>query len=407
MKKTLTLVLLFCIFSGSIFAGGYQVRLQGNKQTGMGLVGTSLAHDASSIFYNPGALTMIKDKWSISAGFSSIYGSIKFQMKNSDYQAKTDNPIRNPLYLYASGKISDRLSAGVGVYTPYGSTAKWDENWAGKYLIQDISMMTIYVQPTLAYKITDNLSIGAGFVFVSGSVELNKAVPYSNPTVAGQATLEGSTTAYGANAGIYFSPTKKLHMGLNYRSYIKMKLEGGDAHFNLPTSVQPIIPAENKFDAELPLPGNIDFGITYDVTPKWKLSAEVNYVQWGVYDSLKFTFTEQPLLLNSSNPRLYSDQFIYRIGTEIDLSEDITFRCGGYYDATPTNEKYFNPETVSLDTYAFTLGLSLRPIKGLSIDVSYLQLETMKSEKSYDPAAFAGDYKVRTIIPGFGITYNF
>lgn len=407
MKKTLILVLMFGLISGAIYAGGYQVRLQGNKQTGMGLVGTSLANDASSMFYNPGALPMLKDKWSISTGMSSIYGMISFRLENSDYQTKTDNPIRTPFYLYASGKITEKLSAGLGVYTPYGSTAKWDEDWAGKELIQDISMQTIFIQPTVAYKILDNLSIGAGFVYVSGKVELNKALPYSTPEVAGQASLEGETSAYGYNVGVFFSPTNKLHLGLNYRSYIKMKLDGGDAHFTIPTSVESLIPTHNSFDAELPLPGNIDFGLTYEATKKLKVSAEVNFVQWGVYDSLNFTFEQKPEVLNSSNPRLYSDKLIYRLGAEYDISDEITVRCGGYYDDSPVNDNYFNPETVSLDVLAFTFGLSVRPIKGLSIDISYLQLETQTSEKTYEPAAFTGEYKVRTIIPGFGFSYNF
>jgi len=407
MKRTLIFILMVSLVSSAVMAGGYQVRLQGNKQTGMGLVGTSLSHDASSIFYNPGALPMLKDKWSISAGMSSIYGLIRFRMEDSDYQAKTNNPVRTPFYLYLNGKITDRLSAGVGVYTPYGSTAKWDEDWAGKELIQDISMQTIFVQPTVAYKILDNLSIGAGFVYVNGKVELHKAVPYSTPEVAGQAFLEGTTSAYGANFGVFYSPTKKLHLGLNYRSYIKMKLDGGDAHFTIPSSVEPLVPKHNKFDAELPLPGNIDFGFTYDATDKLKVSAELNFVQWGVYDSLAFTFEQKPESLNSSNPRLYSDRMIYRIGFEYDLMDEITLRCGGYYDQTPTNDQYFNPETVSLDNYAFTFGMSMRPLKGLSIDLSYLQIETQTTTKSYAPASFTGDYKVRSFIPGLGITYNF
>jgi long-chain fatty acid transport protein len=59
MRKT-TILFISIMLSISVFAGGYQVRLQGNKQTGMGLIGTPLNFGASTMFYNPGSLAMMK-----------------------------------------------------------------------------------------------------------------------------------------------------------------------------------------------------------------------------------------------------------------------------------------------------------------------------------------------------------
>ncbi|RLD75455.1 MAG: hypothetical protein DRJ15_16995, partial [Bacteroidetes bacterium] len=92
MKKLTLLVFLVAICSWAAFAGGYQVRLQGQKQTGMGLIGSPFALGASSIFYNPGGLSMMDTKFSFSVGASAILSNMTFQKDATNYQAVTDNP---------------------------------------------------------------------------------------------------------------------------------------------------------------------------------------------------------------------------------------------------------------------------------------------------------------------------
>lgn len=404
MIKSFIFSLLFAIAGLSVIAGGYQVRLQGNKSTGMGLTGTALNLGSSSIFYNPGALSLMKEKMDFSVGVSGIISRITFEKSGSQYQAETENPMSTPFYLYGAGKISDKWTVGLGVYTPFGSSAKWNDDWAGSLLIQNISLKAIYIQPTVAYKINDKLGIGAGFVYAYGTVKLAKSLNYGSGTGA---ELEGTSSNMGFNLGVFYTPTEKLSVGLNYRSKVLAEVKGGDATFSVPQSIQSLVPVNNKFDATLPMPGNLDFGLSYQASDKLLVSLELNWVMWSVYDTLTFEFEESGSRLNSSNPRLYKDTFIPRLGFEYKLNDMVTLRAGGYYDPSPTDENYFNPETVSLNTIAFTLGLSVKPTEKLSIDVSYLQLSGLKAEKTYSPENFAGTYKSAAYIPGIGVSYHF
>jgi len=405
MKKFTLFVFLFAIMSWATYAGGYQVRLQGQKQTGMGLIGTPFGLGASSIFYNPGGLSMMETKYSFSVGASGIFANATFQKDGTKYQAETDNPPGTPFYFYGAAMIGSRFSVGIGVYTPFGSSAKWANEWAGRYLIQEISLQAIYIQPTIGFKVSDQFSIGAGFVYAIGNVSLQKAVAYNDDSYA---ELDGSTSNIGYNIGVMIRPTEKLSIGLDYRSQIDMKMEGGDAKFHLPTSiVLGGIPEDNKFDAELPMPANFDVGISYTFSEKFTLAIEGNYVFWGAYNDLTFTFEKQNDLLGSVNPRKYHDTFIGRIGGQYTMNDMFTFRAGVYYDPSPTSDDYFTPETVSLNTVAWTLGMSIVPVENLSIDLSYLQLHGLESEKNYLPANFGGTYKALTMIPGLGVSYNF
>jgi len=296
------------------------------------------------------------------------------------------------------------IAVGVGVYTPFGSSVKWADDWAGRYLIRDISLSAIYIQPTIAYQYKGKFGIGAGFVYAIGNVELNKALPYSETSAV---NLKGKTSNYGFNAGIFYKPTEKLNIGISYRSQIVMEMTDGDATFTVPTALSSSVPATNKFSAELPMPANLDFGLAYEFNDKLTMAVEVNWIMWNTYESLDFTFEESGELLNSSNPREFKDTWIPRIGGQYKLNDIFTFRAGLYYDSSPANDKYFTPETVTLNTVAFTLGATITPVKGLEIDISYLQLNGLESEKNYEPDNFGGTYKTMTAIPGIGISYRF
>lgn len=406
MRKIFTLFLLLSFVGYQSIAGGYQVRLQGQKQTGIGLIGSPFAFGASSIFYNPGSLSFMKDKYSFSGGVSPIFANITYRAKDSDYQARTDNPMGTPLYFYAAGKVLDDLAIGIGVYTPFGSSVKWDPNWNGRNLVQDIALKTIFYQPTVSYGINDKFGIGAGLVIATGSVDLSRSVP---SPVNGQFNMQGNTTAMGFNVGVYFKPTDEFSLGIDYRSQVTMKIEDGDTKFTeIPAALSSSFPASGKFSAELPLPANLDVGLSYKLSDKFTIAAEINYIFWSAYDSLNIDFKENnDLLADSKNPREYSNTMIFRLGGEYQVSEKLIVRAGGYYDPTPTDANYFTPETVSLNTLAFTLGLSYMPVKGLSIDLSYLQLHGMESDKNYEPGNFGGTYKALTMIPGIGVSYNF
>lgn len=393
-------------FTAAIFAGGYQVRLQGQKQTGIGLIGTPFAFGASSIFYNPGSLSFMDKKYSFSAGVSGVMATATFRAANSDYTASTNNPMGTPFYFYGATQVTDDLAVGLGIYTPYGNTLKWDDDWMGRYLIQEISLQAIYFQPTISYKINDKIGLGAGLVIASGSVDLTRGV--ASP-VEGQFNMNGKTTAFGYNVGVYIKPTDKLNIGIDFRSKVNMKIEDGTTEFrNVPSSLGSYFPETGNFDSELPMPANLDVGLSYQISEKFMLAVEMNLVFWDAYDSLIIDFKENnEKLVDSRNPREYSNTVIMRLGGEYKISDKLIARAGIYFDPTPTNEKYFTPETVSLNTVAFTFGLSYMPNDKLSIDLSYLQAEGLEADKTYEPSNFSGTYKARTHIPGIGVSYRF
>jgi len=406
------ILLIFCLLSLPIWVqgGGYQVNLVGVRYIGMGHIGTALSLDAGTIFFNPGNQSFLKDKFSITGSVSALFSYTAFQRTGSPTIERTNNPIAPPFSLFASYKITDKLSAGLGVYTPYGSAVKWNNDWSGQNIVQNIKLQTVLVQPTVSYKITDMISIGAGLVFAYGKVNLNKRVNGLSDS-SGNATtvnLKGHSNNWGFNAGIGFKPTEKLSFGFSYRSKINMNVKNGTADFsNVPGSLSSSIPSNNTFNATLPLAANWNFGVSYQFSDKLLIGADFNLVQWKAYDSLIFTFGQNPSTLNQRFGKKYNNGWIVRLGAQYKISDMIIVRAGGYYDNSPVSSNYISPETPDANRIGVSAGLSVFPVERLSIDASFLFVDEFKRSGSYAQEGFSGTYKSLAYIPGIGVTYNF
>ena len=310
MKK-LFLSLLASVTLSSAFAEGYQVNVLSTKQTGMGHVGTGMKLGAESMHFNPAGLVYLNGHMDMSVGISGIFSNARY--KNGDYSAKTDNSVGTPVYAYVGYRIYDNLAAGISLTTPYGNSLKWPQAWKGAHLIQDITLKSYIIQPTLSYKILDNLSVGVGLQIAMGNVNLSRAllpvgalVPILGAdyqdVVPVSATLDGkSKVKLGYHIGVMYDVCDKVTLGLSYRSRIRMKVKEGTAELDYASEkIKDLLDATGQippldkgtFHAQLPLPSNTTFGVSYRPTDRWKLALDLQFVGWSAYDSLNVVFNE-------------------------------------------------------------------------------------------------------------------
>ena len=273
MKK-LSLVAILLLFAVTSYAGGYRVSTQGQRALAMGHSGVAVVNSAELAFFNPAGLVYLENKINISAGMTGVISNVKWQNEMTGGFAETESSLRTPFYLYASYSVSEKLALGLSVYTPYGSSVEWPTDWAGSHLINNIDLQAIYIQPLISYKITDNLSVGGGPIFVTGSVNFNRNINRTLTDEQGnRSNVEvdaSGVTSFGWSASAMYSPMENLRIGVNYRSEIILEAEDGDATFsNVPNS--PLAPVSNgtvSFDAELPMPAELTIGASYEFD-KW------------------------------------------------------------------------------------------------------------------------------------------
>lgn len=414
--KRLFVLGLFVMATAITYAGGYRVSLQGQRSLAMGHTGVAVVNNAELAFFNPAGLVFLEDRINAAVGVSAVFSEVAWQNETFGQYSRTDNPVGTPFYAYFSYKLNEKLSLGFAAYTPYGSSVEWENDWAGSHLVNNIDLAAIYVQALASYKITDNLSVGAGPIYVSGSVNFNRNLSRSLTDLEGNrsnVTLDASgVSAFGWSAGAMWSPVDSLRIGVNYRSEIIMEAEGGDADFqNVPDSPQ--VPySDTKFNAELPLPAELSIGASYQLNDKWLFAFDYNRTFWSVYESLDVDFENQPDSRDSKNPRMYEDSSIYRFGAQYTANDTFTLRAGYYFDETPVQSGYFAPETPRNSSNNFTGGLSINVSDKVALDASFLYSHFDEVEESYDyytneagqRESFGGTYKSSAFVPGLGVT---
>jgi long-chain fatty acid transport protein len=455
MKRIITIMCAALLPFAYAVAEGYQVNTLSAKQTGMGHVGAAMKLGAESMHFNPAGLGFLDKTLDLSAGLSGVFTNVKYTSP-SGASAKADNDPSTPMYFYGGFKIYDFLSAGVSLTTPYGSAMNWGRNWAGSALIQDISLKSFSIQPTLAWRITDRLSVGAGAMLMFGNFSLSRALipaggledlrPFAaaNPALgtildnykdipAASATLSGNAgIKAGFNAGAMFDITDQFTVGVSYRSKVDMKVPEGTAEMNyaneaelkgLLSAVNPIlasmgqneivIPPLDKgtFEASLPLPSNLNVGITCKPGDRWLVSGEVQFVGWGAYKDLNVQFSQEVLNGYSLKaPKEYENTRIYRLGGQFAATSRFDLRLGLYYDESPVKDNFLNPETPSMNKLGTSAGFSFRPLNVFSIDLALSYVTGFGRDGSYPlsaDASFGGHYNVSALTASLGVSYRF
>jgi len=396
----------------SAYSGGYRAALQGQKALGMGHTGVSLGESAETIFFNPAGMSFIDPKLDIAGGVIFTKVRTRFQNTDTATSAQTNNSTGTPIGLYASYRHNEHWSYGLGVYTPYGNNVNWPRDWAGSHLVNYIDLKTIYIQPTVAYRFNESLSIGFGPALVIGNADFNRNINTSLQNASGErsnVTVEADDVRdVGYNLGVFFKPNDTWSFGISYRSKVTLEAESEKADFeNIPVALQPIFP-DTAFDAEFVLPAELTVGFTYRFNKKTLASFDINRTFWDAYEELKIEF-DSPAP-TSVNPRNYKNSNIYRVGLQYQMTPNMVTRVGYYYDETPVRDGYFAPETPRNAGRGFTLGLTYKVNKHWLVDASYLRLSFDEVDNSYDFAIdggpFGGTYRSSVHAFGLGLTYR-
>lgn len=411
MKKRFLLIgSLLC--SSMAFGQAYQLNMQGMRQLAMGGSGAAIPWDASAVFYNPGALSAMENP--------QVYASMNAVMPRTRYiSAPTgtgmhdaEEQVFTPYNVYFATPVGykTKFTAGFGIYTPFGTGINWGNDWTGRNVVQEMSLNTTFFQPTLAYQITDDISVGAGFVFATGYFKHTNAMPLvnENGTEAGR-ELTGRATGTGFNIGLHVRAAENVHFGLTYRSQVNMKIRRGYARFNnVPGSISSSY-LNTAFESTLPMPQVLTAGIGWDVSEWVTLQFEANYTGWAANDSLRFDFANNTnMLQDESSPRRYRNSVTLRAGAKFNFrNERWSVMLGTAYVPSPVREGYLDPSMPDAVHFLATGGLSWKLSKRISmigaLEYRFYEVRTGMSTEH----AFKGKYHTKWLNPGLALTYDF
>lgn len=404
-------------------AAGFYLQEQSVSAMGAAYAGSAaLGRDPSALYYNPAAITQLQGG-QIHVGGNYLYPRANFDNRGSTLVrpvapgpvfgvtpvggVDSDHPIDGTLIpnLYYTQQINDMTWVGIGLSVPFGLSSEFSPNWYGRYDSIKTDLTTYNLQPTVAFKVNDWLSVGGGVDIQYVDAELTAAV--YNGATEGLSKLEGDDYSIGWNIGVTLKPTPATTIGLHHRSGFNHELDGrvivtgvGAANLNQPGT------------ANLDLPSISSLGIAHDVTDRLTLLGQVSFFEWSSFQTIRATLDNG--VIAQDVPQKYDDTFNFSIGAEYDWSPDLTLRVGYQYDETPTNDVHRTTRTPDGDRNWFTGGVTYKLNDRFTLDFSaaYIHLDDARINVTRNSAPLNAVVSVDRNdswigIAAAGLTYKF
>ena len=380
--------------TGQAHASGLQITEQSVTGLGRAFAGGSLPNDdASGAYFNPADL-MLGSGTQMQFGMSFVgitteaenagstirlpanLGAVLTQpgtvpvfvtvpTSGRDDDGGTDNLVPNGYYLMDLG---DRMRFGLSLNAPFAVSTSYGKGWVGRYHALDSELTTIDFNPSLAYRVNDNLSFGFGVSAQYAEAKLTRAQfnPLA-PARDGETEIKGDDWGYGFNLGATYEFDPATRVGLSYRSRVKYTLEGDVIVSGIPGRSGKI-PATVDWTA----PDWLLLTAYRRIDDKWAIMGGVRWTNWSLFQELRIKLADGRQEVIEEK---WDDSWTFNIGVSYDYNPEWTFRAGYQFDQTPVQSTEFRtPRIPDSDRNAFAVGFSYRPNPRLSLDFGYMYL---------------------------------
>jgi long-chain fatty acid transport protein len=369
---------------GLAYGSGFQLMEQNASGLGNAYAGqAAAAENASTIFFNPAGMTRLPGR-QISGALNAILPSTKF----SDSGASR-SPLGQPLgpggtnggdagdwafvpNLYVSWQVAPSWWVGIGANAPFGLKTEYDADFIGRFQSQRSEVKTIDINPSVAFRVNDALSIGAGLSWQKGELKIDRSAFVG---VAAPAQLRLDDDAWGYNLGVLASLGKDLRIGLAYRSALEYDLTGTSVVSGIPLAGT----AVNGVAANIKLPDTLSWSIAYAATPRWEILGDITYTWWSKIKSVPVVATTTSVLraqgqiLDTFNLQ-FKDSYRIGVGLNYRWREDFTWKFGIAYDKTPVPDAFRTTFLPDQDRTWVAVGGKYRFSKQAALDVGYAHL---------------------------------
>ncbi len=337
--------------AGQAQAGGFAVREQSSYFMGSAFAGSAAGSDISSMFWNPAAAAALpgfnsSSSYTAVLGQSELHatGGIFLPGKPADADTGTNAVVPASYITY---QLSDRLYAGLGMNAPYGLATKPDnKDWAGSPIAITSKVFTLNLNPTLAYKITPEITVGAGVQIEYFKLRLNHG-SFDQPiigAVSPSRSYKADDWGIGATAGVIWQPRAGTSIGLGYRTAVGLDVSG-DYHRGAFTHVGPgptftPVPGFTVNAAgSITLPDEVTLSIRQAATDRLTLLGTIEWQNWSRVGNVTAkgacpggAGTCETLNLN------YRDGWFYSVGAEYAYNPWLTLRAGIGLERSPIQD---------------------------------------------------------------------
>ncbi|WP_047393775.1 OmpP1/FadL family transporter [Chitinibacter sp. ZOR0017] len=440
------------LLAGQALASGYNFGTQSASNQGFANAGAAGLTDASVLFYNPAGMSQVEGT-QVSGVLNYIIPDGNFTNTNSTNAAGMavtgsnggSFGVATPVpHMYLTHQIDDRWTVGVGMFVPFGSHTDYSKDWVGRYNTTESSLMTFNLNPSVAYKFNDMVTVGAGVSvqYIEGKLAKQldlglsaastacKSVPAatcsalmralaSKTQYDGSSEVTGDDIGYGFNLGATFKLSDATRVGVAYRSAIKHKLEG-DAKFTVPQNfassalgaaaggqIQAGLNAQLKNKAatlEVETPESFSLNAFHQINEQWAVMADYTWTRHSRFDEIRIKLDGAA---DSVTPTNWNDTSRYSVGVSYKPTEKWTLRGGLAYDNAPENDQNRIASIPDSDRVWVALGANYAFTPTQSVDLTAIYVDLKNStiaQKDQNGATVRGNYDISSVT--LGVQYN-
>lgn len=386
-------ILLTFVLAVPVWAGGLYIGEFGTPSMGVASSGAqAVAEDASTAFHNPAGMTRLNNKQlMVTSGL--IYATIKFDPDGDTPINGGDGgdaggpaPLLGGFYVHPLG---EKWRLGANLISITGSVLDYDSDWTGRYLNTDVKLLTLTFNPTVAYRITNWLSVGGGPQVIYGSLEMKLKAPPRDGT--GKVKIDGDDTAFGWDLGALVELSEHTRFGIIYQSEIELKFSG-DVEIDPPgLSV--------STDTKLPLAQFVKLSGYHELNDKWALLGSLGWEDWSTMDNINISARQG----NTDIPRNWKDTYKFAAGIHYRPVAKWLFQLGFSYDTSPVDSDDRTPDMPIDRQIRYATGVQHKWNENVSVGGQFVYADYGPAK--IDNPLLKGDYQ-RNDIFFFGLNLN-
>lgn len=367
--------------AGVVRAGGIMLYEAGQEDMGLANAGAAArAQDPSVLMNNPAGIANLQGT-QVNLTGQAIFGNLRFD--RDDHNTVPGNEGGNALTalpgssLFISHELNERVTIGFGMYGNFGLALDYDDDWAGRYFVQDTTLLGISFQPTLAFRINDDLAVGIGPRLMYGLFRTDVAIN-NNPLgfgnqADGQLEYRSHDWAAGVNLGLLYSLSPSTRLGLAYTSEIDLEFEDRSA---LDDIDNPLLQASlrrlaaDQLQIDMTVPQTVTASIYHELDAQWTLLASLGWQDWSEFGKVGIEVDGQTTQ-SPTVERQYKDTWHVSLGAQRKLSDRLRWNLGLAYDSSAVDDEDRTVDNPMAETWRVATGFNYQVEEGLDLNLSY------------------------------------
>lgn len=398
----LAILLCFLASAGNALAEGFALYEYSARGIALGGAMTARKPDASAVAYNAALLTRLKGAH-LMGGLSVINPSGEMKWKNGNAYETTE--LRDSLWAiphaYYVQQINDDWYFGIGEFTRFGLGFEYPHNWPGRFSIYEVSLISASLNPNIAWRATDKLSLAAGVEIVYVTLDLKKRAKTPVASIPGASFEVDSNIQNAEDIGVGFNLATHYQfndhwaIGIQYRSQVRVHAHG-DVAFTykgsegVPAAYENLVQQgyastfrDGSAHSTVILPDSIAAGIAWTPIPELSIEAGAVWTRWSTFRSLNIHLPHG--LPTSESHKHWKDVWRFNVGVEYDVLDWLTLRAGYVFDQSPMTEKYEDYLVPTDDRHIYSFGVGFK-WDAWTLDLSYAYIDAIGRSYKANPA---------------------